>query len=108
MLFGLFRRAFSLACVLLVAWAAVKVPVGRRTTWGHLVAIFTTEPAREAASDIEDIAVGSVKGVSQLSGRSPPANSGSETSQAPAPRGKTPAPGITHVRSAQQGVPPGS
>jgi hypothetical protein len=52
MLFGLLRRVFGLACFLLVAWAAVSVPVGRKTAWGHAVAIFTTEPARQAAEDI--------------------------------------------------------
>ncbi len=103
MIVGLIRRLFGLACLLLVAWAAVKVPVGRRTTWGHLVAIFTTEPARQAAADIEDIAIGTVRGMGDARGKS-----STEPSQAPAPRGKTPAPGSTNVRSAQQGVPPGS
>ena len=79
------------------------MPVGRRTTWGHLVAIFTTEPARQAAEDIEDIAIGSVRKLGDAKNKST-----SEPSQAPAPRGKTPAPGITYVRSSQQGVPPGS
>ncbi len=102
MLFGLLRRVFSLACFLLVAWAAVKVPLGRRTAWGHLVAIFTTDPAREAAEDIEGIAVGSFR---EAVDRAKPA---SEPSQGQAPRGKTPAPVSTHVRSAQQGVPAGS
>src|SRR6266516_3839475 len=101
MVLGLLKRLFGLAGLLLVVWAAVKVPVGRRTAWGHLVAIFTTEPARQAAEDIEDIAVSSVRGVTRP-------NPSADPSQAPAPRGKTPAPGITHVRSAQQGVPPGS
>jgi hypothetical protein len=56
MVFGLVRRVFSLACLLLVAYAAATVPVGRRTAWGHLVAIFTAPPAREAAEDVERIA----------------------------------------------------
>ena len=56
MVFGLVRRVFGLGCFLLVAYAAVTVPVGRRTTWGHLVAIFTAPPAREAAEDLEGIA----------------------------------------------------
>jgi hypothetical protein len=56
MIFGLVRRVFGLACFLLVAYAAVTVPVGRRTAWGHLVAIFTAPPAREAAEDLESIA----------------------------------------------------
>ena len=122
MIFGLLRRAFGLVCALLVAWAAVSVPIGRRTAWGHLVAIFTTEPARQAAEDIEGIAIGSLRGGKRpqggadglVSGRSSPADVDdkvkitTEPSQGPAPRGKTPAPGSTHVRSAQQGVPAGS
>jgi hypothetical protein len=111
MVFGLLKRLFGLAGLLLVAWAAVKVPIGRRTAWGHLVAIFTTEPAREAAEDIENIAVGSVKGLGHPEMHPDPSDKGrppSEPSQGPAPRGKTPAPGSTHVRSAQQGVSPGS
>ena len=56
MIFGLVRRIFGLACFLLIAYAAVTVPVGRRTAWGHLVAIFTAPPAREAAEDLETIA----------------------------------------------------
>ena len=56
MVFGLVRRVFSLACFLLVAYAAVTVPVGRRTAWGHVKAIFTAPPAREAAEDLENIA----------------------------------------------------
>jgi hypothetical protein len=56
MIFGLVRRVVGLACFLLVVYAAVTVPVGRRTVWGHLVAIFTALPAREAAEDIEAIA----------------------------------------------------
>jgi hypothetical protein len=98
MIFGLVRRVFSVACLLLVGWAALKVPVGRRTPWGHVVAIFTTEPAREAAEDLENAAIGSLKSVRE--GKPP-----SLPSPAPAPRGKTPAPGITNVRSSQQGVP---
>ena len=62
MLFGLVRRIFSLACFLLVAYAAATVPVGRRTTWGHLVAIFTAPPAREAAEDLSQIAAGALEG----------------------------------------------
>ena len=93
MILGLLRRLFGLACFALVALAAVTVPVGRRTTWGHLVAIFTTEPAREAAQDLEEVA------------KSPWKTAVGEASPESAPRGKTPAPGTTHVRSAHQGVP---
>jgi hypothetical protein len=124
MIFGLVRRAFGLACLVLVGWAAVKVPIGRRTAWGHAVAIFTTAPAREAAEDIENAAIDTLrnggnpagapnnaieapKGApSHVTGR--PEASATEPSQGPPPRGKTPTPGNTHVRSAQQGVSPGS
>ena len=100
MILGLLRRLFGVACLLLVTWAAVKVPIGRRTTWGHLKAIFTTEPAREAAEDLERAAIDSLRG-------SDPRKPATESSPAPGPRGKTPAPGITNVRSSQQGVPAG-
>jgi hypothetical protein len=56
MVFGLVRRVFGLACFFLVTYAAITVPVGRRTAWGHAVAIFTAPPAREAAEDLENIA----------------------------------------------------
>ena len=102
MILGLVRRLFGLACFALVAYAAVKVPVGRRTTWGHVVAIFTTEPAREAAQDIEDAATSTWK---QRGTQPDPVTAVGGPSQEPAPRGKTPAPGTTHVRSTHQGVP---
>ena len=77
MLFGLVRRVFSLACFLLVVYAGVTVPVGRRTAWGHIVAIFTTPPAREAAEDLETIAVGALR---------------AKPARAPASPGREPAP----------------
>jgi hypothetical protein len=46
-------RVFTLLSVLLVAYALVKVPIGRRTGWGHLAAIFSTRPAHEAAQDVK-------------------------------------------------------
>ena len=102
MILGLVRHLFGLACFALVAYAAIKVPVGRRTAWGHLVAIFTTEPAREAAQDIEDVATSSWK----KRGSQPDSITAvGGPSQESAPRGKTPAPGTTHVRSTHQGVP---
>ena len=60
MVFGLLRRAFGLGCFLLVAYAATVVPLGRRTALGHLQAIFTTQPAHEAAEDIESLARGAL------------------------------------------------
>ena len=49
MVFGLIRRIFGLACFALVAYAFVSVPLGRRTGWGHVMAILSTDPAHEAA-----------------------------------------------------------
>jgi hypothetical protein len=80
MVFGLVRRAFSLACFLLVAYAATTVPVGRRTTWGHLVAIFTAPPAREAAEDLESIAAGALHRSSPVT---PPAKAPQNGAPAP-------------------------
>lgn len=62
MILGLLRRVFGLGCFLLVAYAAATVPVGRRTVFGHLGAIFTTQPAREAAEDLRNVATGALKG----------------------------------------------
>jgi hypothetical protein len=83
MIFGLVRRIFSLACFLLVAYAAATVPVGRRTTWGHLVAIFTAPPAREAAEDLEIIAAGALH-------RKAPATPVSPDREHPPPKTRTP------------------
>jgi hypothetical protein len=52
MLRSLVWRAFEVCCLLVVAYAFVTVPVGRRTGWGHLIAIFSTRPAHEAAEDV--------------------------------------------------------
>jgi hypothetical protein len=83
MVFGLVRRLFSLACFLLVAYAAVTVPVGRRTAWGHLVAIFTATPAREAAEDLENIASGALHRSSQAVPGTPPTDRAAPKSRTP-------------------------
>ena len=83
MVFGLVRRIFGLACFLLVAYAAATVPVGRRTTWGHLVAIFTAPPAREAAEDIEHIAAEAMH-------RRPAVTPATPDREHPAPKSRTP------------------
>src|SRR3954452_18219643 len=57
MIFGLVRRCAGLLCTAFAAYGFVKVPIGRRTGWEHTVAIFSTEPAREAATDLKELAL---------------------------------------------------
>lgn len=54
MLSGLVRFLFS--CVMLAAfiWFAVTVPLGKRTLWGHVHAIFATQEARDLADGTEE------------------------------------------------------
>jgi hypothetical protein len=47
---NLIKRLFNGIILLLAALAFFFVPVGRKTAAQHLVAIFTTTPAREAAT----------------------------------------------------------
>lgn len=44
-------RVLELAVFLLASYVFWFVPVGRRTPYGHLAAIFSTTPAHEAAED---------------------------------------------------------
>ncbi len=53
MVSGLIHRMISGVILMLALYAAITVPIGRRTMWGHLVAIFSTQPARDAAHDLE-------------------------------------------------------
>lgn len=51
-MFGRFVRSVAeLFILLLAAYAFFRVPIGQKTSWEHLVAIFSTEPAREAARE---------------------------------------------------------
>lgn len=56
MIGSLAKRAVELAVLALAAYAFFRVPIGRRTTFEHLVAIFSTAPAREAADDYRSAA----------------------------------------------------
>lgn len=58
-------RTLEAVVVLLAVYAFFALPVGRRTPWGHLVAIFSTQPAQEAAEDVKQ----TVKDLSQKTGR---------------------------------------
>jgi len=52
----LVKRAVNVAVVLVAAVTFFLVPVGRKTLLQHLVAIFTTPPARECAAACTDVA----------------------------------------------------
>ncbi len=51
-----FKRLVNGVVFLLAALTFFLVPIGRKTAAQHLVAIFTTSPAREAASAFAHIA----------------------------------------------------
>lgn len=50
------KRLFNSVVVLLAALSFFLVPVGKKTTAAHCVAIFTTRPAREAAAEFSSVA----------------------------------------------------
>lgn len=54
MLTGLVR--FLISCVMLLAfiWFAVTVPLGKRTLWGHVHAIFATQEAKDFADGTKE------------------------------------------------------
>jgi hypothetical protein len=52
MLGNLARRFVDIAVTVLAIYAFFRVPIGRHTAFGHLAAIFSTEPAHEAADDV--------------------------------------------------------
>jgi hypothetical protein len=54
LLTGLVRFLFS--CVVLCAfiWFAVTVPIGKRTLWGHVHAIFATQEAHDLADGTKE------------------------------------------------------
>ncbi len=49
MLSGLVRFVVSLAMLCAFVWFAVTVPLGKRTLWGHVTAIFATQEAKDLA-----------------------------------------------------------
>lgn len=51
-MFGRFvRSVVEIVVLLLAAYAFFRVPVGTKTSFEHLIAIFSTDPAREAARE---------------------------------------------------------
>lgn len=53
-MFGLIRFAISLVMLAAFVWFAVTVPLGKRTLWGHLHAIFATQEAKDLADGTKE------------------------------------------------------
>jgi hypothetical protein len=45
---------FSFVMLLVVIWFATTVPLGKRTLWGHLRAIFGTQEAKDLAAGTKE------------------------------------------------------
>ena len=54
MLTGLVRFLISLVMLAAFVWFAVTVPLGKRTLWGHLHAIFGTQEAKDLAEGTKE------------------------------------------------------
>jgi hypothetical protein len=53
-MFGLIRWLLSLAMFAAFIWFAVSVPLGKRTLFGHLQAIFATQAAHDLADGTKE------------------------------------------------------
>jgi hypothetical protein len=53
-MFRLIRLLLSLAMLGAFVWFAVNVPLGKRTLWGHLHAIFSTPEAKDLADGTKE------------------------------------------------------
>lgn len=53
-MFRLVRWLCSLAVLAVMIWFATTVPLGKRTLWGHLRAIFATQAAKDLADGTEE------------------------------------------------------
>ena len=54
MLTGLVRFLMSLVMLAAFIWFAVTVPIGKRTLWGHVHAIFGTQEAKDLADGTKE------------------------------------------------------
>ena len=54
MLTGLVRLLFSIVMLVAFVWFAVTVPIGKRTLWGHVHAIFATQEAKDLADGTKE------------------------------------------------------
>jgi hypothetical protein len=53
-MFRLVRWLFSLAVLAIVLWFATNVPLGKRTLWGHVRAIVSTQEAKDLAEGTKE------------------------------------------------------
>jgi hypothetical protein len=53
-MFGLVRFAMSLLMLAAFVWFAVTIPLGKRTLWGHVHAIFATQEAKDLADGTKE------------------------------------------------------
>jgi hypothetical protein len=53
-MFRLVRFLFSLAVFAVMLWFATTIPLGKRTLWGHLHAIFATQEAKDLAEGTKE------------------------------------------------------
>ncbi len=53
-MFRLIRFCVSLAMFAAFVWFAVTVPLGKRTLWGHVMAIFGTQEAKDLAEGTKE------------------------------------------------------
>ena len=53
-MFRLIRWLFSLLFFAIVIWFATTIPLGHKTLWGHLRAIFATQEAKKVADRVRD------------------------------------------------------
>ncbi len=54
MLTGLVRFLISVVMLFAFVWFAVTVPLGKRTLWGHVHAIFATQEAKDLAEGTKE------------------------------------------------------
>ena len=94
MLTGFVRFVISMVMLAAFVWFAVTVPLGKRTLWGHLHAIFATQEAKDLADGTKEEAEKVAQKVkAELH---PPDMAHAEAPPPPAPRPAAPAP--RHVK----------
>jgi hypothetical protein len=55
-MFRLIRFLFWCAAIFCIVWFAVKVPLGKRTLWGHLQAIWHTDATQDLVNGTKEAA----------------------------------------------------